>query len=49
VEEGMESTDIIDKDKLFENNSLNDLLDIRDCLAYTDYLILSGKKEENLC
>ena len=44
----MESTDIIDKDQLFENNGFTDLNDIRDCLAYQDYLVLSGKKEENL-
>ena len=44
----MESTDIIDRDKLLENTGFNDLLDIRDCLAYQDYLIFNGKKEESL-
>ena len=43
----MESTDIIDKDRLFENNGYNDLLDIRDCLAYKDYLTFIGKNDEN--
>ena len=44
----MESTDIIDRNQLFEKSTFKDLLDIRDCLAYKDYLAFNGKDQENM-
>lgn len=43
ADEGMESTDIIEKSQLFENSTFKDLHDIRDCLSYKDYLAFNGK------
>lgn len=39
----MESTDVMDSDCLFEDTEIQELLDIRDCSAYQDYLALNGK------